>query len=113
MCKPSASSFIPRFKKSAITERGFVEQELAPDELEMIISHFSKDHDLISKMKIYIDLARGGEPSISEDEEIALRREIFPVFQEYMFSHGLSLFAQDVAEEMFQRLEKGLIRIAQ
>ncbi|WP_416065345.1 hypothetical protein ACK9YZ_00820 [Rhizobium sp. ZK1] len=110
MHQSNNGSFIPRFKKRVVTENGLTEVEISSEKLEDIISHFSEDKELIYIMKKYIDLTRSaGASALSEDEEIAMGKKIFPVFHDFLFANGLMVFAPDVAEEMFQRLEKGLI----
>ncbi|QWW72497.1 hypothetical protein [Rhizobium sp. WYJ-E13] len=110
MYQSSNGSFIPRFKKSVITESGLVEMEISPEDLDSIINHFAKNEELISIMRSYIELTRKTvTSSLSEAEEIAMGKKIFPIFHDFLFVRGLAVFAPDVAEEMFQRIEKGLI----
>ncbi|MBB3590694.1 putative RNA-binding protein (virulence factor B family) [Rhizobium sp. BK529] len=110
MYQSSNGSFTPRFKKKVLTESGLVEMEISFQELDSIINHFSKNGELVYIMNKYIELIRNSETSsLSEDEEIAMGRKIFPLFHDFLLERGLMTFAPDVAEEMFQRIEKGLI----
>ena len=109
----SKVSFTPLFKKPTVSKDGVIEVTLSKEEIDNLINEFSLNKDLVRLMLEYIDLARkeGAEPSESDD--ILLRRKIFPYFDDVMWQKNLSLFSSDIAEEMFQRIESGVLEINQ
>ena len=105
-------TFTPLFTKPIRSKGKTLEVTFPKEDLESVILELSENKFLIGLMLDYINFTRRGEVSISREEEISLRQKIFPYFDELMGKRGLhSIFSPDVSEEMFQRLERGVLEV--
>jgi hypothetical protein len=106
-------SFTPLFTKPTVSKEGVKLVTLSKEEVDNLINEFSSNEELVRLMLQYIDLARRDGARPSEVDDVSLRRKIFPYFDDVMWKKNLSLFSSDIAEEMFQRIESGVLEVRQ
>lgn len=106
--------FSPLFRKPILIAGKRTVVELPGEQLESIIMDLAENEVLVRLMLEYIRLARQEIDSMPEQDEIALRQKIFPIFRKKIenIEPMYVVFSADVAEEMFQRIEDGKLEVS-
>ncbi len=83
--------------------------EIPLDIVEHITKEVIENEKLIDLMRRYVRDVRSANATLTEEEDIALRKQIFPYFQSKLRAMGkeYSLFSADVPEYIFQKIELG------
>ncbi|MCP3971730.1 MAG: hypothetical protein GY717_15700 [Rhodobacteraceae bacterium] len=104
-------SFKPKFSKPMASPVGDGTVEIPLNIVDDITEEVLSNRPLIDLMRRYVRDVRSTVSSATEEEDIAMRKQIFPYFQERLRKMGkeYSLFSADVTENIFQKIELGEI----
>lgn len=107
----ASHSFKPKFSKPMASPVGDGTVEIPLNIVGDITEEVLSNKPLIDLMRRYVSDVRSADSSIADEEDIAMRKQIFPFFQERLRKMGkeYSLFSADVPEHIFQKIELGEI----
>ena len=85
--------------------------EIQLDLVEQLVKEVVENKQLINLMRRYASEVRSPNSTATEEEDIAMRRQIFPYFQARLREIGkeYSIFSADIPEYIFQKIELGEI----